>query len=345
MTMTATRPQTATGGGGSGLRDYIDQNNALPDDVLLGYIAYYSVADGRYDGFHMEAEFDRLGLNKAFLPKRLKPDAAYEKASKVAHGFKYEVDGGLTAELLVRELPRTDETIVRWLVREVKDAEGHRLLWGEVAEMVFYKPPTRNGIVDYSGATTRWSVLPDVSDSERAVLVPQLEAFATAYDRYCRYYDGQALRGIVRNYALSLNAIQMKPSLYFIHRDKADEAQRLQQFVRGLQVDGTSLSLLPLPDLPAMREEVTDAFQRESAEDFQKVLGEIAKVTESRVNGVTMEAYGKLRKQFDDALTKATEHSRTFQVSQAVTAAASEIALNALNALEEEVFKAAMGTS
>lgn len=335
-----TTTQTKMGGGGSDFRRHIDQYQELPDDCLLGQIVWYSVADGTYDGDAIAAAFDRLHLNPQFLPRGLRPDAAFEKASKVPDGFKYEVAGGNTAELMVRELDRDDERIVRQVTREVRDGKKKRLLYGPVAELIFYKPPTRNGVVDLSGATVRYSIAADVSRSERAVIQSQLQAFSDSYDRHCRFHDGQKIRALVRGYLLHLNAILMKPTggVYFVFQNRADELARLQTFMNELAPrTATSLTSLPLADLPHLRVEVTDAFQREAAKDFQEVVKEITDLATTRRGPVKVEAYMKLRAQYDDVVNKATEYTRLLDVSQATTAAAAEVALRALGALQEQV--------
>lgn len=333
MTMTA-NPSNR-----SDFRKHLDEYKELPEDVVLGHVAWFSVADHTYDGDQIAADFARLGLNEKFLPRGLKPDAAFEKASKVPHGFKYEVSGGHTAELMVRELDRDSEKIVRQITREVRDGKAKRLLYGPVGELVFYKPPTRNGVVDYSGAAVRYSIAEDVSASERVVISAQLEAFSDAYNRHCRFHDGQKIRALVRNYLLHLNSIMLKPSggVYFVFQNRAAELQALQQFMNGLTPEATSMTLLPLADLPHLRVEVTEAFEREAAKDFQEVVAEIAKLAGSRVGPIKLEAFTKLRKQYDEVVDKAKEYTRRLDVSQATTAASAEAALAALNVLQEQV--------
>lgn len=320
----------------SDFRRYIDDNKALPPDTVLGHIAWFTVSENPYDAHKMEAEFSRLSLNPAFLPNAINPADAYEKASMEVNKERYAVHGDATAEILVREVVRTDNQIIRKLMREVKDSKNRVLLYTEVGELVFYRPAVKGGVVDHSSATIRATLDPQVSPSEAGVLQPLLAKFQAAYVRYRDFHDGQRVRGVIRNYLLYLNAIQMKPSVYFVHANRSDELGRLAEFVNGLS-DQTSMAMLPLPDLPSLRVEVTDAFQREAEKELSVVVGNITKLLQTRKGDIKMTAYLKLKDDYDAVIAKASEYSRTLQISQDRTGAAAELALDALTSLQQKV--------
>ena len=317
------------------LRSYIEENGKLPPDCVLGYIAWFSVNDAAYDAEQLVKDFDRLQLNSSLLPAPLRTDDAFEKASKEIDKFKYAVVGGSTAEILIREVARDTRTITRHMIREVKDSAGRRLLYEKVGELVFYKGATRGGIVDQSSARARVTLDPALSPSERDILTPVARAFTEAYHRFRDFHDGQKIRGILRNYLVYLNAVQMKPSVYFVHSSRSEELEHLKAFADGL---GTaSLMLLPQADLPRLRQDVIDAFQEEAEKDLSQVIVDIQKLRSSRSGDIRPAAYTKIKEDYDRVMRKDSEYSRTLQINQDKTAGAAELAVDALMALQVDV--------
>ena len=322
---------------GSEFKHYIESNQQLPPDCVLGHITWFTVEDAAYDADKMAKDFDRLNLNADMLPQRIKPDDAFEKASKEVHGVKYKVVGGNEAEILVREVARDLTSITRHMIREVKDSKGRRLLYERVGEFVFTKPVVRNGVVDYPSARVRCTLDPSLSDSERIVLEPQVDRFLEAYSRFRDFHDGQKIRGVLRHYLNYLNAVQMKPSVYFCHASRADELERLKEFADGLVT--ASMMLLPQADLPRLRQDVIDAFQAEAEKELEGVVASISKLRSTRSKGIRPDAYMKIKKDYDRVMRKASEYGRTLQIGQDKTAGAAETAMEALMALQADVMK------
>jgi hypothetical protein len=318
-------------------RSYIDANQSLPPDCILGHIVWFTVEDAPYDAGQMAKDFDRLNLNADKLPPRIKPDDAFEKASKEIHGFTYKVVGGNSAEILVREVARDTTSITRHMIREVKDSKGRRLLYERVGEFVFYRAVPRNGQLDYSSARVRCTLDPSLSPSEHVMLEPLVNQFEAAYLRFRDFHDGQKIRGVLRNYLTYLNAVQMKPSVYFCPQSRADELERLKEWTDGLHT--ASMMLLPQADLPRLRRDVIDAFQAEAEKDLAQVVTEIQKLRDTRSKGVRPEAYVKVKQEYDRVMLKASEYGRTLQIGQDRTAGAAELAVDALMALQIDVVK------
>lgn len=331
--MTTMAANTATD-----FRRYIEEHQSLPEEVVLGYIAWYSVADAAYDASVIEHEFLRLGLNPQFVPGAINPADAWEKATKEIHGERYPMSNGNTAEILVRDLSRTKNQIVRKIIREEKDAQNKKLSHQEVGEFVFYRPKAVNGQVQHGTERIRTALSVESWSPERPVLETLVGKFDVAYERYRRYHDGQRIRGVVRGYLLYLNAIQMKPSVYFVHSSRADELMRFQELVNGLNPGSeTKLFLMPLADLSTLREEVTDAFQREAEKGLMEVVAQVQKLRETRKGPISEQQYQKVKEQYDDVMNKAGEYTRILQVSQDRTGAALEMAMFALMELRANV--------
>lgn len=320
-------------------RLYIEENGKLPADCVLGHIAWFTVEDGQYDAVKISDDFDRLGLNPKWLPPAISPTDAFLKASSEIGGFEYAVVGGNTARVLVRDVIKSKDVIIRHIVREVVDAKNVQLLYEEVGEIAFYKPAVRGGRVDLSSARYRVTLSQSLVQEEKDILNTLISQFGYAYSRYADYHDGQKIRGVVRNYLLYLNGIAMKASVYFVHSSRASELERLQEFVNGLSKGATSLTLLPLADLPSLRTEVVDAFQREAEKELQHLAEEIAKVRATRKGPISTSKYAQMRDEYNRVMAKATEYTRTLQISQDRTAGAAETVVDLLTELQSDFAK------
>jgi len=321
----------------SDLRTYLDNNHELPADCVLGHICWFTVGDAAYDAKKLVDDFDRLNLNAHMLPVAIRPDDAFEKATKEIDRFKYSVYGGNTAEILIREVNRDVRTITRHMIREVKDQSGRRLLYDKVGELVFYKGQARGGVVDQASVRVSARLDNSLSPSEHAVLTPVIDRFDEAYIRYRDFHDGQKIRGVLRSYLVYLNAVAMKPSVYFVHSSRADELARLKEFADGM--GSCSMMLLPQPDLPLLRQDIIDAFAEEAEKDLAAVVTEIAKLRATRRGNIRPEAFAKVKGEYDRVMRKATEYSRTLQIGQDRTAGAAELAVDALMALQSDVLR------
>lgn len=324
------------------IQQYVQDNATLPPEVVLGNIAWFEVADGRYDALALEASFVKHGLDERFLPAAINPADAYEKASRGAEGHKYDVvlPGGAKgrAEILVREVARTDTQIIRHLIREVRDSGNRKLAYDPVGEFVFYRPTLRGGKIDPSSANVRSTLQPHLAPQEQVMLTGLVDQFDKDYDRYRRFHDGQKLRGVLREYLLYLNAVLMKSSVYFVHTSRSDELRRLQAFTEDF--DGLSLTLWQIPDLLSHREAVIEAFQREAEKDMAGIIASIAKLRSTRKRDVTPAQYLKIKAEYDAVVRRAGEYGRTLQISQSRTEGAAELAAEALASLQGDVYRA-----
>jgi hypothetical protein len=324
----------------SGLKTYIEEHGKLPPDCVLGHIAWFTVGDDLYDAKKISDDFDKLGLNPSYLPPSISPTDAFLKASTDIGGFEYAVAGDNTARVLIRDVVKDKERVIRHIVREVVDAKNVQLLYEEVGELTFYKPAMRNGHIDNSAARYRVSMSKTLVQEELDILGDLVAKFEAEYIRHRDFHDGQKIRGVVRNYLLYLNGIAMKPSVYFVHNTRADELENLQTFVNGLSPTGlASLTMLPLADLPSLRTEVVDTFQREAVKDLERLAEDIVKVRATRTGPITDKAYGLLRDEYNTVMAKATEYTRVLQISQNTTAGAAETVADLLSDLQSAFVK------
>jgi len=143
--------------------------------------------------------------------------------------------------------------------------------------------------------------------------------------------DGMKVRAMVREYLLYLNAVALKPSVYFVHVNRVDELLRLQDLVTRLP-GGSHMDFMPMVDLKAQRTVVIEAFQTEAADKLAKLTQQMVELTSKPKVGPA--SYANMKADYDRIMLQTKEHARTLRVTQDTTAGAAEIAQEALFALQ-----------
>ena len=326
----------------SEFKKYVEVNEALPKDVMLGYILWFTVNDGAYPLTTISETFDTLQLDSRFVPVETSAFNAFEKScSNALKAAKpYALDKQLDGEIMaIREAIKTDEKVVRQIVREVRDAKRGKLRHEPVAELVLFreKVDPRNRIVRGSGRL-RAGVWDDrLLPTERPHIDAVIKAWETEYDRLYNFIDGDKTRKCIRDYIGFLNGVMMKSAVYFVHINNEEQLLKLQEFVASLG-NGCSLELMPIPDLPKLRTSVVAAFQEQASRDLADVVRSIAKIRSTR-GVITPAAYAKVKADYESVMRNAKQHLRTFKVTQDVTADAAETAMDMLMALENDMRK------
>lgn len=320
----------------SPVKKYLDQAGDLPADVLLGHLVLFRITDGDYNRDDIDAWFTELRLNPGFVPVPGKAIDAYKKATSQGDDFDYDLPDGTVAHVLVRDVVADSKVVTRHLVREIRDAKRRRLAYGPIGEATFFRPKTSNGIV--IPGSERFLLNVDhtqlVAD-ERGPMQSLVDKISGSYDRFLAYCDGDKARAMVRDYVKYLNGAMLKDGIYFVHITRKDELDRLSEVVSRLG-NGCRMDTIPLVNLEREKDMVVEAFQAEAEKALADVVKEIQHVRGTRKT-VTPEAYGKIKAKYDSVMLRATEYTRTLDVSQERTAGAAEVALDSLAELQRQM--------
>lgn len=325
----------------SDFRKHVDQFQSLPDDVILGNIVWFSVADGKYDLAELEKWFMELTLNTALLPAETTEWNAFMKATtrSVDAVRPYALPRDTVGEFIaVRDVYKDDEVYVRQLIREVRDSAHKRLKIEPVASFKLYRAARRNGRVERGTHRLRTEIFaPALHPGEEAKVRECIDAFQEEFDRLYNFIDGDKARKLVRDYIEFLNGVMFKSGVYFVHRTRTEELARLAELVNRMQ-QGCKFEHFPIPELARLRESVIDAYQEEAVKELEEVVALCAKIRSTRKT-ITPEALAKATEKYQTTMRKATEYGRVMRCSQDRTAGAAEIALEALNALRMDMIK------
>lgn len=330
----------------SEFRKFVDATQALPDDVTLGNIVWHTIADAPYDLGTIEKLFEQLDMSPEFIPLPTSQIHAFQKACTRAKAASRPFElGRNTHEIMaIREVVKDKEQLRYDIVREVRDPRARKLRHESVAELVLYRPgPRSDGKIDRTVPPVLRAKIFDqvVMDGELPFVQEVIDRHYEEFNRLYSYIDGDKLRWLVREYLGFLNAIMMKPGVYFVHRNRDADLGKLSTFVATIAEQSgadSSVEMMPIPDLRRLRESVISAYQVEAVKEFNEIVGQIAKIRSTR-DTITPEAFAKVREQYNGVARKALEYTRTLGVTQDMTAGAAEIALESLTALQTDLQK------
>lgn len=316
----------------SPMRGYLDELNDLPADALLGRIVLFTITDEPVSLANLTQWFADAGLNPDHLPAPNKALDAFKKATSDTKN-SYEMSKGRSAQVLCRDVTQTPDFVRRQITREIRDSRNKRLSYIDAITCTFYRP---TDAADQDTSRLKIQINPDVlEDSEKQPIQDIAKEIYARYIRYFDYLDGMKLRATVRNYLKSLNTIEIKGGVYFVHSSRDEELGRLADVV-GRFGGGCHMNMIPIVDLERERKFIAQVFEREASQSLNELARDAQELLSSG-KSVTPAACAKIKSRYDEVLANAEEHMLTLQVSQDVTTAAAEVALSALTRLTEKL--------
>jgi hypothetical protein len=310
------------------LSEYLDRLNGIDEDRFVGCIVTYTITDLSITRADVVKHFFDLGLDERLIPQEIQAIDAFRKVTtnaKLEYPVPFSDDGNI-ARVMIREVKNEPEKHVRHIIRETVDMKGKVLSYDRIGEAIFYRTPHAPG-----GGKPRYSLPSQLLEPE--IELPTLSAWIhqiqADYVHKADHLDAQSIRGVVRNYIISLNGIAVKPSggVYFVHSSRQDIIDKLQQFV-ALIPGKSVLYTIPLLDTQEQREMLTEAFQTEIEEecaDLLKTIANTGKATQKTCENV-LTRYSLLR-------NRSMEYTKVLGLSQERAAAALELAYNAYTEL------------
>jgi hypothetical protein len=319
----------------SAMKQHLDKYDDLPADVLLGRIVLFTITDEPVSLDDLTRWFKDAGLDEEYLPPANKALDAFKKATSDTKD-SYAMSKGRTAQLLCRDVTQTPDFVRRQITREIRDGKNKRLGYEGAITCTFYRP---SNPADQNTARLKIQVNDAVLEPSEVEHVQHVaQAIYARHTRYYDYLDGMKLRATVRNYLKKLNCIEIKGGVYFVHASRDDELSRLSSVVDRFG-GGCHMNMIPMVDLQKDREFMARMFEREASQALNEVAREAQELLSSGKN-ITPAACARIKAKYDEVVANAEEHMLTLQVSQDITTASAEVALNALSQLTEGLLAA-----
>lgn len=346
------------------LDQYRAQVAALAPDRIIGSILWFSITGTvdrtngrravlpvRVTHDQLAAWFSDLDLDERFLPPRIKKIDAFRTATSSIKGTSYDLaTEGQCAEFMVTEIDANPEFVLRHVIREVRDKRAGQSTYAHIATLKFfrgarssagkrhsmehYKATVNHTLVEVGldGKKTGKTYPLDAEDKFRVESL--IDKINLDYTDLSANLHAQAIRAVIRNYLVHLNAIAVKPSggVYFVHNSRQKTIDSLQELVKRIG-QGCSFHMIPLPDTTEQREMLTEAFEAEVEDDCRLLLAEIAEANDkskARSNKIPAKKYADLSARYRDVQERSEEYTRVLGLAQERAAAALEIALDSV---------------
>jgi hypothetical protein len=318
----------------STVKKYLTSTGRLPEDALLGYIAFTLGADGEHDRDKLVAEFTRRGLDSDYVPRLSRAVDAFKKAIRSQQEFRYPMSAATQARVLFREVdsPNPNEVSLRALMREERTDTLSRLAYDKVGEVKLFHGPRRNGTVDDSGARFAWSLAKDLNSDERAHLTRLGVLIKADYTRHMTSLDGIRIRAMILSFMRNeLQAVPWKASVHFVPITGIDKLREFSAAISTLK--GCTVDLVPLVDLIDQREHVLEALQA----DTEACLGELLiDLNKARAGNTTPKTYAALRHRYDAVMARSEDYAKLLDLSAGRTAGATDVAKAMLSQISRQ---------
>lgn len=334
------------------LKEYRHRLAGLPASKFVGSLLWYSIAgtternaDGRRITVPvrvhqdvLEGWFDELGLDKAFLPPKIKLIDAFRAASSQVK--REYIDGdpseGRYATLRVEEVKSDAEQVIRHIVKDLRDEKKERLARDHVATLKFIRGGRTAKGKRHSGDHVKYAVLSRVKGEDREQVDAIIDDFNERYEDLSQHLHSHAIRAIVRNILVSLNAVGMKTSggLYFVHKSRWGAVDALQALVRMIG-QGCCLEQFPMVDTSDSRDTITEAFQSEVEDQVRLLLKQIAEANAAKK--VSPRRYAELNAAYSEIAGRSAEYSELLGLAQGRAADALEVAMMSVTELATRV--------
>lgn len=249
-------------------KTYSDRIRGMGADNWLGSLAWFSVSESvsvNHDEFrqHLLA----AGLDLAFLPPTPRDDDVFRRVCTQAQRKRVPTAAGTFENVLVRDVSRQNNTVIKQIVVEEVDAANKRLSYTPVYEVAFDGTSIQSG---YVGVGLHGGV-PGASPSADAVLADIDSGFHAQKGKLNSY----AIREVIRRVLGRSQATTVRSGggVYFVMAAHVDHLAALEGLAERL--DGVSVHSLPLLDDVKQRTMVKEAFEAETVGEIDRRLGEI----------------------------------------------------------------------
>jgi hypothetical protein len=236
---------------------------------ILGHLIWYSVKESRIKIEDMRRLFAQIGLPADFLPEEPSKINAYKRATtELSEEVEVKLDENRTAVYMVRLTAKSDEEIVKSIIKEVRDASDKRLSYEEIGRVHFDK---------------------DTEDIRYYDLQPDSQPIITQikqlYETYRTYLTGKQIRAMFHEIIQSMSPTLVRPSgaVYFIPYVHADMVQKMEVLSKELASFGitdfqSAFESIPLIDADKTRALVELRFEEQNTRDVDKTLVELSKL-------------------------------------------------------------------
>lgn len=299
----------------------VDRLNTYDPDMFLGRVAYYAITEESYvDHSTFCQALLSVGLN-ALLPPVPRQRDIFKRACTAAQRKRVPTSQpGVFVNFMLREVGKDADNVWRRVVAETVDANGRTLTYIEMFDVHFYQP-------DGSIKITPWpdgepADLPDAAIITEATIIT--ETIRTLYVGWQNTLTPFAVRELIRKIIRGLSATVMRDGLYFVREAHAAKIEALETVVNATP-GGSIFHSFPVIDDSKQREALRKAFEAESVEQVDRLLGDIREIMIDSDKRITSDRFAGLKMEYDGLRRKCAEYSDLLDTALVETASRLEI--------------------
>jgi hypothetical protein len=236
---------------------------------ILGNLIWYSIKESRIKIEDMRNLFAQIKIPTDFLPEEPSKINAFKRATtELSEEVEVDLGQGMTAVYMIRLTAKSDDEIVKSLIKEVRDASNKKLSYEEIGRVHFDK---------------------DTEDVRYYDLKPDSQPIITQikqmYETYCVYLTGKQIRVMIHEIIKSMSPTLVRPSgaVYFIPYVHAEMVQKMEVLSKELAAYGitdyeSAFESIPLIDADKTRALVEVRFEEQNTRDVDRTLVELSKL-------------------------------------------------------------------
>ena len=236
---------------------------------VLGYLIWYSIKESRMKITDLRRIFTQVGISSDFIPEETSKINAFKRAtSELSEEIEVEIEPGKTAVYMVRTKAKSDDELVKSVIKEIRDATNKTLEYKEIGRAHFDKDTEDVRYFDLE------------TDSQ-----PVTTQIKQLYSTYCTNLTGKQIRAVFHEIIQSMSPTLVRPSgaVYFIPHAHADMVQKMEVLSKELGAFGitdfeSAFESIPLIDADKTRALVEVRFEEQNTRDADRTLVELSKM-------------------------------------------------------------------
>ena len=213
--------------------------------------------------------FAQIKIPTDFLPEEPSRINAFKRATtELSEEVEVDLGQGMTAVYMIRLTAKSDDEIVKSLIKEVRDASNKKLSYEEIGRVHFDKD---------SEDVRYYDLKPDSQ--------PIITQIKQIYETYCVYLTGKQIRVMIHEIIKSMSPTLVRPSgaVYFIPYVHAEMVQKMEVLSKELAAYGitdyeSAFESIPLIDADKTRALVEVRFEEQNTRDVDRTLVELSKL-------------------------------------------------------------------
>lgn len=236
--------------------DMVAVQNATEKTNIIGYLTWYSIAEGNYEREDLRKNIINAGLDERYMPKKIRGSDAFRRATKAIERFKIQIAEGVFENYLIRNVSSSQERTQRNLVREIRDTKGNTLNYDSAVAELVYDRKQEQFIVQKSPL-------------DGGIAEELIEEAQKLYGEYLTHHNANVIRSSILSALKDMAPVPVRPSggVYFIPAKHEEKLSAMIRFLNSLgRSEGVMIPLIDIKDNRNMVEQKLNEHLRNTFE-------------------------------------------------------------------------------